>query len=180
MTAALKLCECGCGRPTSIATKTHAALGWVKGQPLRFARGHKSRKPIVGYRRTYIEGKTLEVHRLRAEKALGKPLPKGAVIHHADGSKDENAPLVICQDNGYHRLLHARMRVRAAGGNPNTHRICSGCKRAKSFDNFNHRRFGKGLTIHGLEYYCRDCQRERNAKRNSGNRREGVGGIPAR
>jgi hypothetical protein len=174
-----KLCECGCGHPTAIATSSRARTGHVKGQPLRFARGHKARKPITGYRRTYIGGETIAVHRLRAEKALGRPLPAGAVVHHADGSKDEGAQLVICQDNGYHRLLHARMRIKAAGGDPNTHRVCCGCQLAKPIANFNRRRSGKGLTVYGLEYYCRDCQRLRNAKRCRDDRGESVAGVSA-
>lgn len=36
----VKLCECGCGRPAPIATKTRTKLGHVKGQPIRFIRGH--------------------------------------------------------------------------------------------------------------------------------------------
>lgn len=39
-----KLCECGCGKPTRIATKTDPLKGWVKGQPLAFAApGHNAR-----------------------------------------------------------------------------------------------------------------------------------------
>ena len=65
---------------------------------------------------------------MRAENAFGGPLPPGVEVHHADGSKAADAPLVICPDRAYHRLLHVRMRVQAAGGNPNTQRICSRCK----------------------------------------------------
>lgn len=36
----VKLCECGCGQPTSIAPQTVKKRGWVKGQPLRFVRTH--------------------------------------------------------------------------------------------------------------------------------------------
>lgn len=36
----VKLCECGCGLPTSIATYTNKKFGHVKGQPVRFRRGH--------------------------------------------------------------------------------------------------------------------------------------------
>jgi hypothetical protein len=35
------LCECGCGQPAPIAKRTQRSFGWVKGQPLRFVRGHK-------------------------------------------------------------------------------------------------------------------------------------------
>src|SRR5580700_7672241 len=48
----LKLCECGCGQPTRIATKTQTSQGKVKGQPTRFICGHHSR-PVV--RQGYIK-----------------------------------------------------------------------------------------------------------------------------
>jgi hypothetical protein len=34
------LCECGCGSTTRLAPYTDSARGWVKGEPLRFLRGH--------------------------------------------------------------------------------------------------------------------------------------------
>ena len=49
-------------------------------------------------------------YRKRAERALGKPLPAGTVIHHHN-YKGNDSQLVICQDRAYHRLLHARMRT---------------------------------------------------------------------
>ena len=57
-------------------------------------------------------GKWEYEHRLVAEKALGKPLPPDAVIHHVDGDSMNNRPsnLVVCPDQGYHRLLHIRMK----------------------------------------------------------------------
>ena len=41
-----KLCECGCGEPVSMALRTDAKLGWVKGEPLRFVNHHRSRLPV--------------------------------------------------------------------------------------------------------------------------------------
>jgi hypothetical protein len=38
------LCECGCGRPTSIAKKTNKTFGHIKGQPMRYVRGHAREK----------------------------------------------------------------------------------------------------------------------------------------
>ena len=68
------------------------------------------------------------VHVRVAEKALGKPLPPGAIVHHVDENKANNAPsnLVICPDRAYHNLLHQRMRARDACGNPNW-RMCWCC-----------------------------------------------------
>src|SRR5918993_3065803 len=37
------LCMCGCGERTRIASQTHAALGHVKGQPIRYIKGHQAR-----------------------------------------------------------------------------------------------------------------------------------------
>lgn len=55
-------------------------------------------------------------HVLVAEAALGKHLPEGAQVHHVneDRSDNRNRNLVVCQDQSYHQLLHARMRSRAA------------------------------------------------------------------
>lgn len=36
-------CECGCGEPAPIATKTDTAQGYIKGKPMRFVRGHHMR-----------------------------------------------------------------------------------------------------------------------------------------
>lgn len=41
------LCMCGCGRPTRIAPRTDVQLGWVKGLPIRFIRGHHARKAVL-------------------------------------------------------------------------------------------------------------------------------------
>jgi len=63
-----------------------------------------------GYVMIKINGVLVYEHRVLAEKALGKPLPKGAVVHHM-GTPDDNGPfkLVICPSQEYHMLLHRRM-----------------------------------------------------------------------
>ncbi len=93
------------------------------------------------------------IHRVRAEQALGKPLPSDAVVHHVDGTKSATSPLVICQDERYHRLLHMRMRIVAAGGNPNTQKVCSRCRELKDKTAFNRR----VQYVDGRAPYCRAC-----------------------
>lgn len=56
--------------------------------------------------RAYADGYVFE-HVLIAEKALGKPLPQPTRIHHW-GSLIENRKIVICNDGGYHAVLHRR------------------------------------------------------------------------
>ena len=59
-------------------------------------------------------------HILVAEKALGRPLPPKAVVHHVDQDRANNANrnLVVCQNATYHALLHSRQRALRACGNP--------------------------------------------------------------
>ncbi len=63
-----------------------------------------------------------------AEKALGKPLPHNAQIHHFDEnpSNDYNN-LVLCENHRYHCFLHQRKRAYDACGHVNW-RKCSYCK----------------------------------------------------
>lgn len=83
-----------------------------------------------GYAMMWENGKEKRVHRHIAEKALGKPLPKGAVVHHWDRNRMNNANenLLICPDHAYHRLIHRRMEAMEATGDPSARRceICGG------------------------------------------------------
>ena len=129
----MKLCECGCGQHTSLVTRTITARGLRIGEYRRFAAsGHSSRvKPKTTYPVQGTGAELKRIHRMRAERALGYPLPRKAVVHHADGSTRADAPLVICENQAYHALLHMRMRVLKAGGNPNTDAVCGHCGLAK-------------------------------------------------
>lgn len=152
------LCQCGCGGVTQIAGWTSTKRGNVAGQPQRYVLGHSSRRgkrdPMktpygkVGNGSRHAKSWPDRVHQVRAERALGRPLPKGAQVHHLDGSTSDDAPLVICPDQKYHSLLHARARVIQAGGNPNTERVCSGCKRPKPMAEF------------GKSHRCSQCSRD--------------------
>lgn len=105
----MKLCECGCGRPAPIATRNKTSLGHVKGQPVRFIRGHNG-KPITpvrtrfmafvrlegecwlwdgaldqkhGYGHFFCGGKRRydKAYRIAYELFVG-PIPKGCHVHH--------------------------------------------------------------------------------------------------
>lgn len=156
------LCECGCGQPTRLAPQTDTAIGWVKGQPIRFINGHQNmiRPRIVGY---HMSNGRLE-HVQIAEQALGRKLRGVEEVHHVDGDSLNNrrSNLVICQDRAYHSLLHVRTRVVKAGGNPNTQKICNACARVLDFDHFYKLRSNGSSGRHA---YCKDCSRVRDQRR---------------
>lgn len=79
-------------------------------------------------RKGYLAKGHKPVHIEIAEKALGRPLPKGVVVHHADENKhnNENSNLVICPSHAYHMLLHRRLRAFKATGDANK-RMCKLC-----------------------------------------------------
>lgn len=78
-----------------------------------------------GYR--VYAGKLL--HILVAEKAIGKKLPKGAIVHHVNEDKTDNrnSNLLIC-DRAFHKVIHQRLNAMNACGNPNW-RKCMICKK---------------------------------------------------
>ena len=106
---------------------------------------------MSGY--VYIDG--IGEHVLVAERALGRSLPHGAVVHHVDGTRDNNEPrnLVVCPNQSYHLLLHARQRVQDAGGHPDQHRVCSRCRVLLCKDAFS----TDGSEWDGRNAKCRAC-----------------------
>lgn len=79
-----KLCECGCGQPTPIATKTRTMLGHVKGQPVRFIRGHSGK--IAKPNRKTPDFVELRPPAINGDGTASLPLPGGdiAVIDESD------------------------------------------------------------------------------------------------
>ena len=137
------LCQCGCGQKTSIATRNRTKPLLTKGQPRHYLSGH------CNTRRNFKTGRTLNkgyVHVLDrkhprahqngyvlesvliAEKALGKLLPEKAVVHHHTPEQP-----VICQDQSYHMLLHARQRALRTCGHADWRK----CKFCKIYDSVN-------------------------------------------
>lgn len=111
-----------------------------------------------GYKGFTREGvKTFE-HVEKAEKAIGRKLPEGTVIHHVDGNESNNANtnLVICPDQRYHILLHVRTRAYDACGNASWRK----CKICKKHDD------PKNLKFWGREVMHLECSREKLRARN--------------
>ena len=96
-------CHCGCGLRTKPATRTHASRGLVKGEPVRFRRGHHKVRYVgpefeedpetgcwvwqrcispfgyaVGWRPS--DGQR-NVHRIYYEEFIG-PIPEGLSLDH--------------------------------------------------------------------------------------------------
>lgn len=108
----MKLCivdQCG---------RKHFGRGWCKLHYNRMRNGG-SLEPVrsIGnpknYRQSGRDGLRLGVHVMVAERALGKSLPEGAIVHHVNHirSDNRNSNLVICPDSAYHHLLHSRERA---------------------------------------------------------------------
>lgn len=98
------LCECGCGKPAPIITKTVTSLGYKKGEPGRFIRGHRLVPPIEtrfwskvqktegcwlwtaarfhnGYGAFRYEGGQWRAHRVAYTWLVG-PIPDGMEVCH--------------------------------------------------------------------------------------------------
>jgi len=104
-------------------------------------------------------------HRIKAERALGKPLPDGSVVHHLDLNRgnNKNKNLVICENRAYHHFIHVRQRAKNAGA-PLHWRKCGKCKK---YDD------PKGLIFKGRGMMHPSCKRAKKLpsnKKTAGNR----------
>lgn len=142
-------CLCGCGGTTT------TSAGYTR----LYLPGHYSEvrsRAGKGYRARGMGGRQKYDHILKAEAALGKPLPAGAEVHHVNGDRRDNRPgnLVVCQDAEYHKLLHWRQRAKDACGNPD-HRRCGVCKMWDDISNL------RKPSTRNKGFHHPDCHNER-------------------
>ena len=103
------ICACGCGLPTPIATKTDRSSNRIKGQHMRYIRGHNASRPFAnrlwlnidqlggpeacwpwlgkqryGYGQIWASGRLVLAHRLVWELTLGPIQPGLCVLHRCD------------------------------------------------------------------------------------------------
>lgn len=113
------------------------------------------RAEITGYVREHI---------LLAEKALGKPLPVQAIVHHANGDKCDNKNLVICESGAYHKLLHVRMKAYKACGHANWLK----CQFCGLYDDPNFMKTfyqsSKSMSLTGHHRECKTADKKRRKK----------------
>lgn len=174
-TANVKLCECGCGNPTTIATVNDSRNGRVKGEASRFIRGHQM-KGTNHYR--WNGGRTIHrsgyimvrcpghprarkdhyvfEHILIVEQAIGRHLEEPHEVHHFNEVRGDNSNgnLVACENRAYHQLLHVRATAYKATGNADS-RKCTYCQE-----------WGLDLIVHkNKNPYHRACRMQDRAKR---------------
>jgi hypothetical protein len=103
-----------------------------------------------------VGGKKRQQHIVVAEKALGKSLPAGAIVHHVDHNGQNNAPtnLVICPDQTYHKLIHLRERALDESGDPDK-RKCIHCQQYDAQRNLSSTGAGKRS---GQRFYHKACR----------------------
>jgi len=81
-----------------------------------------------GYKVITKNGEQVYSHIVKAEKALGKSLPKGAVVSFVGSEKDntEKQNIVICENKAYSVYIKKREEALEATGNPRMRR-CNTC-----------------------------------------------------
>ena len=82
---------------------------------------------------------------------FGRLLPKHACV------LDTPLGSVICENDGYRRILLSKLRVSMRGGDTHSNKICSHCQQVKNKNQFPPNK----LTWDGLFAYCYDCKNVR-------------------
>jgi len=124
----------------------------------------KKDRPKPSYKTVYGEKKQLEHVRV-VERALGKALRSGAVIHHFDENGMNNSPenLIVCPDQFYHFLLHRRQDALKACGHPGWEK-CTECKQWDDPQNLRIYHYQTPKRSRRIVHHM-NCWRERQARR---------------
>ena len=112
---------------------------------------------------TFSSGRYVYEHVLVIEQEIGRFLHPPEEVHHWNENRADNRAenLHLCADKKEHKKIHKRMRVILAGGNPDTDKICSRCRKPKHLDAFRNcpSSFdGKGST-------CKPCHADEERER---------------
>lgn len=105
-------------------------------------------------------GSKKHLHRWIVERVLGRKLKSTEIVHHINYNKLDNRRqnLLVCPNQAYHKLIHARTDMINSNINPNIYHFCSSCRAVKLKELFPKNR----SEWNGVNHNCRDCS---NAKR---------------
>ncbi len=174
-------CECGCGQKTRLAPQTMASRSWIKGQPIRFVRGHQNqfngKLPVMkgdknpkwnggrtssghgpypcvrqlGHPRANTWGYVQE-HILVAERALGRYIELPVEVHHVNEDKGDPSPNnLVICPNHAYHMLLHRRRNALLACGHADWRKCSMCGNYVSPED-------PDMRIKKLAHYHKSCQ----------------------
>lgn len=101
----------------------------------------------------------IHLHRYIVEQAIGRKLRTKEIVHHINYNKLDNrrCNLLLCPDQAYHKLIHARTDAINSGVNLETQHKCSSCKEVKMKSDFPK---NKG-EWNGVNHDCKLCSNNR-------------------
>lgn len=168
-------CQCGCGEKTIVSDRTKTSEGRIKGQPVKFLRGHVLRKFFGpgaksaswkggksirhGYVTLYDESSKwaypfIYEHIKVMQEFLGRELLPDEVVHHINLTKTDNrVENLIVVTNQEHKHIHQSIKRYEACGNANF-RKCRFCGGYDNPINMAERKTKKGA----LTYNHRSCE----------------------
>lgn len=113
------LCKCGCGARTKLARQSHTKLGWVRGEPIDYVRGHRGPQRYelraqpwlnASQGRWYVDGRDgsrTAWARIVLQDSLGRPLNRREHAHHVNGDKqDDRIENLQVLESAEHTRLH--------------------------------------------------------------------------
>lgn len=88
--------------------KMNTSTGWTK--EMRMKKRLEVLSKCKNEDKTYKKYLGRHIHRIIAEKMLGRKLKKGEVVHHIDGNKTNNNPsnLMVFSSQGEHARFHMK------------------------------------------------------------------------